>query len=390
MTTPHPFHVMIKPVGPRCNINCSYCYYLEKEKLYPDEKKFRISDEVLEAYVRGLIDAQVKAGLSEVPFAWQGGEPTILGREFFERVVALQKEHCPPDVRIENSLQTNGILIDDDWAGFFAREKFLIGISIDGPKPIHDRYRRDRAGRPTFDMVMKGLDALKRAGVEFNILTAVHRANADKGKEIYRFLRRLGTQHLQFIPIVERRAPNGDLATAPQIDDDPKNAVTEWSVSPKAYGKFLCDVFDLWHRRDIGSTFVQFFENQVGMWMGWPASLCVFAETCGRGLAMEHNGDLYACDHFVYPEYRLGNILATDIGALAWSRHAEDFGNAKRDALTAQCRRCKFRFACNGGCPKHRILRSIDAEPRHNYFCESNTIFFRHAGDRLRDVALRL
>ncbi len=214
MTTPHPFHVMIKPVGPRCNINCSYCYYLEKEKLYPDEKKFRISDEVLEAYVRGLIDAQVKAGLSEVPFAWQGGEPTILGREFFERVVALQKEHCPPDVRIENSLQTNGILIDDDWAGFFAREKFLIGISIDGPKPIHDRYRRDRAGRPTFDMVMKGLDALKRAGVEFNILTAVHRANADKGKEIYRFLRRLGTQHLQFIPIVERRAPNGDLATA--------------------------------------------------------------------------------------------------------------------------------------------------------------------------------
>ena len=387
---PHPFHVMTKPIGPRCNIDCSYCYYLEKEKLYPDEKKFRMPAEVLDTYTRDLIAAQVKAGMKTVTFAWQGGEPTILGLDFFERAVALQKQYCPPGVRIENALQTNGTLLDDDWAGFFAREAFLIGISVDGPKPIHDRYRRDRAGRPTVDQVMHGLDALKRAGAEFNILTTVHRANAGKGKDIYRFLRELGTAHLQFIPIVERRAADGDLAKAPQIDDDPENIVTEWSVAPKAYGKFLCDVFDQWYRHDIGRVFVQFFENQVGMWMGRPANLCIFAETCGNALAMEHNGDLYACDHFVYPEYRLGNIMEHGLGEMAWSAATEDFGKAKRDRLTAQCRACEFRFACNGGCPKHRILRSRDGEPGHNYFCESYTMFFRHAGDRLRELVARV
>lgn len=390
MNAPHPFHVMTKPIGPRCNIDCSYCYYLEKEKLYPDEGKFRMRDEVLETYVKGLIEAGVKAGLSTISFAWQGGEPTILGLGFFERAVALQKQHAPRGVRIENALQTNGILIDDSWAAFFAREGFLVGISVDGPRQVHDRYRRDRAGRGTFDAVMRGLEALQRAGVEFNILTTIHRANAAKGKEIYRFLRGLGTAHLQFIPIVERRGAGGDLAKAPQVDDDPANVVTEWSVAPKAYGKFLCDVFDQWHRHDIGRVFVQFFENQVGLWSGYPASLCVFAETCGAGLALEHNGDLYACDHFVYPEYRLGNIMQRDIGDMAWGPEAAAFGNAKRDSLTAQCRACEFRRFCNGGCPKHRILRSKDGEPGHNYFCESYTMFFRHAGQRLRDIALRV
>jgi uncharacterized protein len=386
----HPFHVMTKPIGPRCNIDCAYCYYLEKEELYPDEKKFRMAPKALETYVRDLIAAEVKAGLKTVTFAWQGGEPTMLGLGFFEEVVALQERHCPDGVRIENTLQTNGMLIDDAWAAFFARERFLIGISVDGPKPIHDRYRRDRAGRPTFDAVMRGLEALKRAGVEFNILATVHRANAGKGREIYRFLRGLGSPHLQFIPIVERRAAGGGLAKAPQLGTDPESAVTEWSVAPKAYGKFLCDVFDQWYRHDVGRVFVQFFENQVGMWAGQPASLCIFAETCGAGLAMEHNGDLYACDHFVYPEYRLGNILETDIGALAWSPEAEAFGEAKKGTLTAQCRACAFRFACNGGCPKHRFLTSRDGEPGHNYFCESYTMFFRHAGPRLREMAAQL
>jgi uncharacterized protein len=390
MSAPHPFHVMTKPVGPRCNIDCSYCYYLEKEKLYPDVKKFRMADEVLETYIRDHIRAAAKAGQREVPFAWQGGEPTILGLEFFEKVVELQRRYRPEGMRIENALQTNGILLDDDWAQFFARERFLIGISIDGPKAIHDRYRRDRAGRPTFDAVMRGLDALRRNGADYNILTTVHRANAGKGKEIYRFLRKLGTQHLQFIPIVERRRASGELAAAPRTDDDPSNAVTEWSVSPRAYGKFLCDVFDIWHRQDIGRVFVQLFENQAGLWAGHPATLCIFAEACGKGLALEHNGDLYACDHFVYPEYRLGNIMETPIGHLAWSETAETFGNDKREKLTAQCRRCRFRFACNGGCPKHRFLRSRDGEPGHNYFCESYTMFFRHAGERLREIAARL
>lgn len=390
MTAPHPFHVMTKPNGPRCNIDCSYCYYLEKEGLYPDEKRFRMSDGVLERYVRDMIAAQLKAGQREVTFAWQGGEPTLLGVAFFERTVALQKRHSPDGVRIENAFQTNGILLDDDWGEFFSREHFLVGISIDGPRKIHDRYRRDRAGRPTFDKVMNGLEVLRQHKVEFNILTTVHRENAIHGKEVYRFLRELGTAHLQFIPIVERRAAGGGLASAPQVDDDPANIVSEWSVAPRAYGKFLCDVFDVWYRTDIGRMFIQFFENQVGMWMGLPASLCVFAETCGNGLAMEHNGDLYACDHFVYPEFKLGNIMETPMAELAWSQATEKFGNDKRDTLTVQCRSCEFRFACNGGCPKHRFLRSKDGEPGHNYFCQSYTMFFRHAGDRLRMIGARL
>ena len=381
---------MTKPMGPRCNIDCAYCYYLEKEKLYPDEKRFRMADDVLERYVRDLIAAGVKTGQREIEFAWQGGEPTLLGVGFFEKAVALQKQHCPEGVGITNAFQTNGTLLDDDWGAFLADEKFLIGISIDGPREIHDKYRRDRADRGTFDKVMKGLEVLQRHTVDYNILTTVHRENAVKGKEVYKFLKTLGTQHIQFIPIIERKAATGELAAAPQVDSDPTNVISEWSVTPRAYGKFLCDVFDVWHRKDIGKVFIQFFENQVGLWMGHPASLCVFAETCGAGLAMEHNGDVFACDHFVYPEFKLGNIMETSLGELAWSDAAETFGNDKRDTLTNQCRSCQFRFACNGGCPKHRILTSKDGEPGHNYFCESYTMFFKHAGERLRKLATSL
>ena len=390
MTSPPPFSVMTKPMGPRCNIDCQYCYYLEKEKLYPDEKRFRMSDDVLERYVRDLIDAGVKAGQREIAFAWQGGEPTMLGVGFFEKAVALQKLYAPEGVTTTNAFQTNGTLLDDNWGRFLARENFLIGISIDGPREIHDKYRRDRAGRGTFDKVMAGLEVLQRHKVDYNILTTVHRENAIKGKQVYNFLKTLGTQHIQFIPIVERKTASGGLAAAPQVDSDPTNVISEWSVTPRAYGKFLNDVFDVWYRKDIGKIFIQFFENQVGMWMGRPASLCVFAETCGTGLAMEHNGDVFACDHFVYPEFKLGNIMDTPLGDLALSEQAETFGKDKRDTLTAQCQSCEFRFACNGGCPKHRILTSKDGEPGHNYFCESYTMFFKHAGERLQQIAARL
>lgn len=381
------FTVMTKPNGPRCNIDCAYCYYLEKERLYPAERKFRMSDATLERYVGQLIAAGVAAGQPEVLFGWQGGEPTILGVDFFRRAIELQRRLTPPGLRIVNTLQTNGTLIDDEWAAFLADEDFLVGISIDGPRAIHDRYRLDRAGRPTFDKVTAGLERLRAHRVEYNILCTVHRANAARGKEIYRFLRGLGTPHLQFIPIVERVAPGGGLAAAPQTDADPGNAVSKWSVSPRAYGKFLCNVFDIWFRQDIGRVFVQFFETQVGLWKGLPSSLCVLAETCGNALALEFNGDLYACDHFVYPEYLLGNIHHTDMPALAGSEQARRFGQDKRETLTAQCRRCTFRFACNGGCPKHRFLTSRDGEPGHNYFCQSYTMFFQHAGNRLRHIA---
>lgn len=389
MTTPRPFNIMTKPIGPRCNIDCSYCYYLEKEKLYPAEKKFRMADDVLESYVRQMINASLEAGMQEVSFAWQGGEPTMLGVDYFRKIVALQKRFAPQGVRVTNAFQTNGMLLDDDWGAFLHDNGFLVGISIDGPKKVHDRYRVDRAGRPTFDKVMRGLEVLQRHNVEHNALTTVHRANGGKGKEVYRFLKGLGFEFMQFIPIAERNG-SGGLAGAPQVDMDPGNSVTDWSVSPRAYGKFLCDVFDTWFRNDIGKVFVQHFDVMLGKWVGDQDSLCVFAATCGNGLALEHDGSLYSCDHYVYPEYRLGNIAETPMRDLLWTERQVEFGQMKKDSLTAQCRGCTYRFACNGGCPKHRFARARDGEDGHNYFCEGYTMFFRHADERLRAMARAL
>ena len=386
MTRPTAFSIMSKPIGPRCNIDCQYCYYLEKEKLYPSEKKFRMAPEVLESYIRQVIEASLEAGMPEVPFAWQGGEPTMLGVDYFRQIVALQKKHTPSGVKVTNALQTNGILLDDDWGAFLQENGFLVGISIDGPKKVHDRYRIDRAGRATFDKVMAGLEVLQRHEVEYNALTTVHRANGGKGKEIYRFLKGLGIDFMQFIPIAERSGADG-LASAPQVDMLPGNTVTSWSVSPRAYGKFLCDVFDTWFARDIGEVFVQHFDVQLGLWMGRGASLCVFAETCGDALALEHDGSLYSCDHYVYPEYLLGNIAETPLRDLVWTDRQREFGRDKASKLTEQCHACQYRFACNGGCPKHRFATSKTREPGHNYFCESYTMFFRHAGPRLQDMA---
>lgn len=385
---PKPFHIMSKPIGPRCNIACEYCYYLEKEKQFPQEKKFRMSDDVLESYIRQLIETSLEAGMPEIPFAWQGGEPTMLGVDYFRKVVELQKKYTPEGAKISNAFQTNGILLDDDWGAFLHDNEFLVGISIDGPKKVHDRYRVDRQQRPTFDAVMRGLEVLQRHEVEHNALTVVQRANGGKGKEIYKFLKGLGLEFMQFIPIAERNAASGEgLAGAPQVDMDPGNKVTSWSVSPRAYGKFLCDVFDTWFAHDIGQVYVQFFDVQLGLWMGRGSSLCVFAETCGNGLALEHDGSLYTCDHFVYPEYRLGNITETPLRELVWNKTTDEFGMAKEKDLTDQCRSCSFRFACNGGCPKHRFAASRGGESGHNYFCESYTMFFRHAGDRMKRMA---
>lgn len=386
MRTPTPFHIMAKPIGPRCNISCKYCYYLEKENLFPAEKKFRMAPDVLEAYVRQTIEASLEAGVKDVQFAWQGGEPTMLGVAYFEQIVALQKKHVPAGVSVTNAFQTNGILLDDDWGHFLKDNEFLVGISIDGPKKIHDRYRLDRAGRPTFDAVMRGLEVLQRHQVDHNALTVVQRANGGKGKEVYRFLKGLGFDFIQFIPIAERSSGDA-LAGAPQVDMDPGNTVTPWSVSPRAYGKFLCDVFDAWFRHDISKVFVQFFDVQLGLWAGHGSSLCVFAETCGKGLALEHDGSLYSCDHYVYPEYRLGNLMETPLREMLWTDRQNEFGREKVSNLTSQCKSCPFRFACNGGCPKHRVAVSRDGEAGHSYFCESHTMFFRHAGARLQEMA---
>ncbi|MEF2071237.1 anaerobic sulfatase maturase [Consotaella aegiceratis] len=383
-----PFQVMAKPIGPRCNLDCTYCYYLEKERLYPGTKKFGMPDEVLETYIRDYIAAQATQPMPEIWFNWQGGEPTMLGVDYFRRIVELEARYAPPGKTIRNALQTNGTLIDDEWAEFLKAHEFLIGISIDGPADLHDRYRVDRAKRASHAKVMAGLETLKRHGVDFNTLTVIHRNNATEPRRIYRFLKEIGSTFMQFIPIVERTADGATLAAAPQIDEDGvEYKVTPWSVLPRTYGDFLCGVFDEWIERDVGRVFVQFFDVQLGLWLGQPAGLCWFAETCGQGLAIEHNGDLYACDHYVYPEYRLGNVMDTPVGVLAALPEQVSFGKDKRDSLPRQCRECEIRFTCNGGCPKHRFLVTAEGESGLNYFCRSMTRFHKHAGPAMRTMA---
>jgi uncharacterized protein len=392
---PRPgFHVMVKPTGPVCNLDCRYCFYLEKERLYPGASDWTMPDEVLEAFVRDYIAAQ---DVPVVTFAWQGGEPTLLGLDFFRRVVGLQKRYADGR-RIENALQTNGVLLDDEWAAFLAEQSFLVGLSIDGPRQLHDRYRVDRGGAPTFDRVMRGIDVLKRNGAAFNTLTAVHRENARAPLDVYRFLKEAGSGFLQFIPIVERLASaSGGTSVAAGGSSSRSNLsepgsagegrVTAWSVAPSDWGDFLCAIFDEWLRHDVGRVFVQLFDVALESWYRGEASLCIFSETCGRALAVEHNGDLYSCDHYVFPAFRLGNITATPIGDLVQALAQRQFGEAKRDRLPAYCRRCEVRFACHGECPKNRFLKAPDGEPGLNYLCGGYKRFFAHIDAAMRFMA---
>ncbi len=382
ITSAHGFHVLTKPIGPICNLDCTYCFYLEKQSLYPAEKSWRMSDPVLEAYIRQYIDGQPG---EEVYFAWQGGEPTLLGVEFFKKVVALQKKHAHGK-HIHNALQTNGTLLDDRWCEFLAANQFLVGLSIDGPRELHDRYRVDKGQKPTFDAVMTGLGFLKKHRVEFNTLTVVNRANSLQPLKVYRFLKEIGSSFLQFIPLVERLPASLTAAPGLTFAEPPaphKPATTPSSVTPESveapqYGDFLCAIFNEWVRQDVGQVFVQLFDVALGNWMGLGSSLCVFAEKCGSALAIEHNGDLYSCDHYVYPQYRLGNILNQSLGAMAQSRQQSQFGQDKLASLPQYCRTCEVRFACHGECPKHRFLTTPDGEPGLNYLCPAYKQFFRH------------
>ncbi|RIK46606.1 MAG: anaerobic sulfatase maturase [Chloroflexi bacterium] len=375
---PPVFHVMMKPRGAICNLDCTYCYFLSKETLYPGSR-FRMSDDLLEEYTRQYIEAQA---VPEVTFAWQGGEPTLMGLEFFKRAVALQQRYRKPGMRIHNAFQTNGTLLDDDWCRFFRSHDFLIGISIDGPQPLHDRYRVDKGGKPTFQRVMAGLELLKKHRVEFNILTTVHAGNVGHGLEVYRFLRdEAGTRFMQFIPIVERANETGFQEGS---------EVTDRSLTGAQYGDFLCAIFDEWVRRDVGRIFVQIFDVALAAWSGLPPGLCVFQETCGDALAMEHNGDLYACDHFVEPRYRLGNIQEIPLLEMVGSARQRQFGLDKRDTLPRYCRECEVRFICNGGCPKDRILTTPDGEPGLNYLCDGFKRFFTHIDRPMRIMAAEL
>ncbi len=389
MATPGLFHVMVKPTGPLCNLDCEYCYYLEKENLYPPGSSFRMPPEVLETYIRDYIRSQPTP---EVQFAWQGGEPTLLGIDFFREVVRLQAEHAGGK-KVTNAIQTNGTLLNDDWCSFFSEHGFLVGLSIDGPERLHDAYRVDKGGHPSFGKVMRGLDFLLKHGTEFNTLTVVNRLNSQAPSEVYAFLKGIGSRFLQFIPLVEREPDAGakalklDLAAPPDPGGEETVPVTPWSVEAKQYGAFLLGIFDEWVRSDVGSIFVQLFDVTLAGWTGMEPPLCVFAETCGDALVLEHNGDLYSCDHYVYPDHLLGNITHAAIGDLAGSPPQITFGTNKKDSLPAFCRGCEVRFLCNGECPKHRFIRTPDGEPGLNYLCPAYKRFFTETAPHFRIMA---
>jgi uncharacterized protein len=388
--TPSPvsFHIMAKPTGPICNLDCKYCFYLEKDRLYPNAADWRMSDAVLEAYLRQTIQHQDGPIIT---FAWQGGEPTLLGTEFFRKAVALQRKFADGK-RIENTFQTNGVLLDDSWGAFLAQNRFLVGLSIDGPQHLHDHYRVNRGGAPSFGAVMRGMGILKKHGVEFNTVSVVNGMNSHRPLEVYRFLRGQGSGFMQFIPIVERELSAGEAGHLRLIaPEDARDArVTEWSVEPLQYGEFLCAIFDEWVRRDVGRTFVQIFDVALEIWCGLPSSLCVFAETCGTAMALEHNGDLYSCDHYVYPENKLGNILEMSVLDLVRSEQQNQFGLDKRNRLPRECRECPVLFACRAECPKHRFTHTRDGEPGLNYLCPSYKLFFRHIDPFMRFMASEL
>ena len=372
---------MTKPIGPVCNLDCTYCYYLEKETLFPRGTNFRMTPEVLEAYIRDYLAHQ--SG-NEVSMAWQGGEPTLLGVDYFRQIVELQKRHGGGR-KVSNAIQTNGTRLDAEWCRFFRENNFLVGLSIDGPRKLHDTYRVDKGGKPTFDRVLAGLQLLKRHGVEFNTLTVVSASNVKRPLEVYDFLKENGSGFIQFIPLVERASTDGALDFAPPPEEgQPLGDVTRWSVPAPAYGEFLCAIFDRWVREDVGRVFVQMFDVALGIWSGQGAGLCVFLENCGRALAMEHNGDVFSCDHYVYPKFQLGNILNKSLGEMVNSPAQEAFGKSKSESLPAYCRQCEVRFACNGECPKHRFLKTPDGEDGLNYLCPGYKRFFTHIDEPMR------
>jgi uncharacterized protein len=390
---------MAKPIGPMCNLDCSYCFYLHKQKLLESSNQWHMSDTVLENFIRQYIQGQ---NHNEIIFSWQGGEPTLLGLEFFEKVVAFERKYASGKL-IENDLQTNGILLDDKWCEFLRKNNFLVGLSIDGPKELHNKHRVDKAGHPTFDKVCHAAKLLKKHGVPFNSLTTVNYDNAKRPLEVYRFLRdEIAPRAIQFNPCVEVKVFETDAPPFWGSMEYPKignpmaepgheySVVTNWSVNADDYGDFLCAIFDEWYANDIGQTFVYNFECAISQWMGIYGVMCVFGPICGKGLAIEHDGSIYSCDHFVYPEYQLGNIKDRELAEMAFSDQQKKFGFAKGQTLPQYCQQCEFLFACHGECPKNRILLTPDGEPGLNYLCSGLKTYFRHIGPHVQTIAKQI
>jgi len=391
--SPPGFHLLAKPSGSTCNINCTYCFFLSKEALYPNDRH-RMSDATLETYIRQLLESH---RTPRVTVAWQGGEPTLMKLEFFRRAVEIVEKYRRPGQEVQHTFQTNGLLIDDDWCAFFKENNFLVGLSVDGPREIHDAYRVDRRGQGTFDLVMRSWRLLRQHRVEFNILCTVNAANEKHGRVVYRFFRdELGAKWVQFIPIVERATPE-TLEIANQgwsehsgrkrlLYTQTGNLVTERSVGGEQYGCFLVDIFEEWVRHDVGQVYVQLFDVTLEAYFGRHL-LCIHAPTCGYGPALEANGDLYSCDHFVEPRFLLGNIHRTHMQTMMASPEQRKFGHDKHDTLTHQCLKCEVRPLCNGGCPKERFALSRDGDPGHNYLCSGLELFFKHTRPAMRTMA---
>ncbi len=383
------FSLMTKPIGPICNMQCSYCYYLEKLNLYQDKKgvpaNFRMDDDVLQAYVQNFILSQ-PSKLPVIEFTWQGGEPTLLGLEFFEKAVEYQKEFSNGR-NIANALQTNGTRIDEKWAKFFAKHDFLIGISIDGPKEIHDANRVTKGNKGTWDRVTKSIKILKKYGVRYNLMVVVNSLNAQQPRKVYEFLRRIGDGWIQFIPIQERITQDENAVLKLVTNEYEGEAqVTKESVSPEAWGKFLIEIFNIWVQRDVGRVYVKQFDNALEAFAGQMPSTCVHSKHCGQGLVMEHNGDVFACDHYVYPEFKIGNIKENSLEEMACSTFQENFGEKKYTSLPQQCLRCKYLPACFGECPKHRITTNEEGE-KIAYLCEGYYEFFKHTEPYMKTMA---
>ena len=368
LTGPASFNIMLKPAGSRCNLACKYCYYLDKADIYGGREPV-MSPEMLETVVREYIAANE---VPEVTFNWHGGEPLVLGLDFFRRAVELERKYAAGK-KINNTVETNGVLLNREWADFFAQNGFLVGISIDGPRDIHDKFRRDRGGAPTFDKVLHGVEILRSAGVEFNAMSTVNAASEGRGAEVYQFLKSLGTRYLQFMPVVEH--VKGGRIVDPS---EPGAQIAPWSVSASAFGRFLCDIFDQWVRNDVGRYFVGQFDAALASWCRVSPGICAFGETCGGNAVIEHNGDVYPCDHFVYSKYKLGNIADNTIPEMMASDAMVRFGIDKRNSLPSACRQCQWRFACNGECPKHSFNRTERGETGLNALCAGYKMFYSH------------
>lgn len=384
-----PLYVMTKPVGSLCNLTCKYCYYLEKSNLYADQprRQLQMSDETLECFIRQYIEAQTQP---QVLFTWHGGEPLMRPISFYQKALALQRQYAGGRL-IDNCLQTNGTLLTDEWCRFLHDNNFLVGVSIDGPQEFHDEYRRARGGQPSFYRVMKGIELLERHGVEWNAMGVVNDFNADYPLDVYHFYKEIGCKYIQFTPIVERILPHADGRHLASMADEAEGELADFSVRPGQFAHFACTIFDEWVRHDVGEVFVQLFDSTLARWVGQAPGVCSMAETCGHAAVIEANGDLYTCDHFVFPEYRLGNIHRDTITAMLYSARQRDFGRAKRDALPSQCHTCPWLFACNGGCPKDRFRTTVQGAPGLNYLCQDYRRFFSHVApymDFMRDELL--